>query len=589
MRSVIPAVILCVAFTNTILAEPTSEPSTAAVEPEVRLFSFPPGADSIGLRLLRGHESFFISGSVNGTGVGYFLIDTGSSVTTLDEDCAGQLKIESVGRPTLQRIDGPQPAGVALVESLDAGALHVDHPRLHIVNEKSHSSQTGIPIAGVLGCDVMGQVPFTLDTRQDTLVLHNPDHFQAPHDAREFPLRPGMRTPMLRASLDGEDAWFELDTGYNSFLIFDEYRRSRLELSDVCYWKEGGGDWSERSEYYVSRWPDFSFWGYGPKRVWGVMQTKSRGNTTGAGLIGTNCIIDGMFTIDLKAHRAWVKWYEKEPLEAFLARAGDPITRDLHGVSPLLHAALRSRSDAVKALLQQRADVNAPDLFGMTPLMISAARGDVESTAALLTAGANIDARSKTDGYTPLLLASQWGEAETARLLLDAKVDVNQCTESGRSALFLAAQCDHPDVVKLLLNRAATVDLATPTGETPLVAACFHGNSDCAELLLAAHANPNARGKKGSALSYACQKPSAQCVRLLIAAGADLEKVPPSSNLRPLAHAASTRAGAGCVKLLLDAGADPNARDQNRYTALDYAISFGDYQSVELLRRVTQP
>ena len=160
----IPAVILCLAFANTILAEPATESTTAPVEPEVRLFSFPPGADSIGLRLLRGHESFFVSASVNGRGVGYFLIDTGSLVTTLDEDCAEQLKIKSVGRPTLQRIDGPESADVAVVESLDVGALHVDHPRLHIVNEKSHLSQTGIPIAGVLGCDVLGEVPFTIDT-----------------------------------------------------------------------------------------------------------------------------------------------------------------------------------------------------------------------------------------------------------------------------------------------------------------------------------------------------------------------------------------------------------------------------------------
>src|SRR5262249_52780305 len=75
--------------------------------------------------------------------------------------------------------------------------------------------------------------------------------------------------------------------------------------------------------------------------------------------------------------------------------------------APVVEAAMRGDSAAVKALLQKGADVNVPLNDGMTALHYAATLGDENMAQMLLYAGANPKARTRINDYTPLHLAAE--------------------------------------------------------------------------------------------------------------------------------------------------------------------------------------
>ena len=91
-----------------------------------------------------------------------------------------------------------------------------------------------------------------------------------------------------------------------------------------------------------------------------------------------------------------------------------------------------------------------------------------------------------------------------------------------------------------------------------------------------------------SALHYAAFFGTAEAVRALVQAGADLEA--PSTNeefapeARPL-HSAVAAGKSDTAEALLEAGADPNARQHAGFTPLMQAEQRGDLDLAELLIR----
>jgi uncharacterized protein len=98
-----------------------------------------------------------------------------------------------------------------------------------------------------------------------------------------------------------------------------------------------------------------------------------------------------------------------------------------------------------------------------------------------------------------------------------------------------------------------------------------------AEELVRRVADIDARSKSGStALMFAAQQGDADCVRILLRAGAKPNDSMEKSGLTPLIIA-SAMAQAEAVTVLLDAGADPNAVDARGYTALHLVVRDSDY------------
>ena len=240
------------------------------------------------------------------------------------------------------------------------------------------------------------------------------------------------------------------------------------------------------------------------------------------------------------------------------------------GASALHWAAHRNDLDAATLLIEAGADVNTPNALGATPLWLAAINGSAPMVGRLLEAGANPNVSLKM-GETPLMTAARSGDLETVEQLLQHGADVNAAEhERGQTALMWAVAQRHADVASLLIDSDADL----------------HARSEVWYQLenTAGNTNPsgNFRMAHGGStpLLFAAHNGDVETVRMLVAAGADVNDVAASGTSALVIAAHSGHGPLGIF--LLEQGADPNAAGAG-YTALHAAVLRSQVELVEVL------
>lgn len=244
---------------------------------------------------------------------------------------------------------------------------------------------------------------------------------------------------------------------------------------------------------------------------------------------------------------------------------------------PLVDAIKSADADAVRALLSHDIDVNAAEADGTTALHWAAHKGDATTVDLLLRAGARVDARNRY-AVTPLALAVGRGNAPIVEALLDAGADPNTSLPEGETALMAAARTGSVDVIRLLLQKGA--DIAAREnwrGQTALMWAAADNHPAAVHTLVELGASVGERSNGGwTALLFAVRAGSADAVRALLEAGADVNDViqlPNGDASDAETHGTSALVIAvmnghfSLAKALVERGADPNAAQQG-WTAL---------------------
>lgn len=207
------------------------------------------------------------------------------------------------------------------------------------------------------------------------------------------------------------------------------------------------------------------------------------------------------------------------------------ITANVLAQQPLLDAAMKNDSSAVKSLLENGTNPNERNYYGVTPLSLACRNGNAEISRLLIKAGASVapadvepilftatrtgnaeciqallaagaDPNVKGDeDQTPLMWAAASGHTEAVRVLLAAKADPAIQLTSGFDALFFAVRAGHKQVVKQLLSAGIDInDARTPSKENPkfiraktsaLILAIENGHFELADELVTAGADPN--------------------------------------------------------------------------------------------------
>lgn len=248
------------------------------------------------------------------------------------------------------------------------------------------------------------------------------------------------------------------------------------------------------------------------------------------------------------------------------AKVNEPVVQ---GLMPLHYAVWQRYYEATQLLLVRGGEVNAVDECGYSALHLAAEHGYAELVELLLKSGAQIDYRPPTDEPyprtqlcdEPLRLAIRNRHLDIARVLLEHGADPNRRYFFG-SEINLSSE---PDVLELLLAFGADPDSRDRAGLTPLMKAARHAHGMEACLLLISHgADVNAvadeRHDFRTVLHYAVLSGNLDIVNLLIKQGARLnydKLTQPFPKPSPL-DLAILKGDSRLVKLLVDAGADVN-------------------------------
>lgn len=176
-------------------------------------------------------------------------------------------------------------------------------------------------------------------------------------------------------------------------------------------------------------------------------------------------------------------------VEAHLTNGQDPDAASSYGETPLKQAYRRGRMDVFSLLLDHGADLSAM-LWGS--LHRAVALGDMEELRNAARTG-EMSARDELR-LTPFLLACEMGDVEKAAFLLPlSKQEDLYSIYQRQPALAIAARKGRTGIVRWLLDNDFDVNETDEFGGTALIAAAEMDKAEAVRILLAAGADINAR------------------------------------------------------------------------------------------------
>jgi ankyrin repeat protein len=283
-------------------------------------------------------------------------------------------------------------------------------------------------------------------------------------------------------------------------------------------------------------------------------------------------------------------------------------------VEGLNEAAMYGNLLQVQELIDAGVDVNAIAACNRTALSLAIQGGKIPVIQALLKAGADPNLPDETDdalaANSPLMEASSTffatNRGDMVRLLIQHGANLNQQDAGGRTALMQALGYSDMDVIETLIKSGADLDIQDNEGNTVLMMAGLNksiklvnllkqagashqglkevellqvvdrGDIDRVKALLSENLNLNIRLGQTTMLCRAAYEGHSEIAKLLIEAGADVNKRASEGYFNPLLYAAYN-GNLEVVRILLEAGADVNMRVQDYLNPLEYA-EMGKYE-----------
>ncbi|XP_069778798.1 ankyrin repeat and SOCS box protein 10 [Narcine bancroftii] len=227
------------------------------------------------------------------------------------------------------------------------------------------------------------------------------------------------------------------------------------------------------------------------------------------------------YRFNLRALRIWSLCYRQEfttPLQICASRGFDQCLEYLlacgaqpdlapGGKTALHEACENSQAQCVRQLLHSGANPNTPSEDGYCPLHLCSSPESLRCARYLLDFGGHINSRSEERGDSALHIAARFGLEEHVALYLSSGAVVNQMNDCGQHALHCVCGQPHPrenaeryyQVCRQLVEGGASVGALDEEQQSALHLACHTANHRMVELLLAKGADVNRMDYGGNA------------------------------------------------------------------------------------------
>jgi ankyrin repeat protein len=236
-------------------------------------------------------------------------------------------------------------------------------------------------------------------------------------------------------------------------------------------------------------------------------------------------------------------------LRKLIALDADLSNKNSQGDNMLFRAILTRNPELVQILLDNGFDPKQTNAYEMIPIELAAGMNSVEIINLLISKGA--DLRDST--RMPLLhRATVSRGAEVLHYLLDRGFDIDEVDRNGRTPLMMAVDFENFEAARALILRGANINLANSEGTVPIQIAVKKGSSDLVDLFIAKKANLNVVEERTG---------------------------------KTMLHEAALRGNSSIVSKLLAAGVPKDAKDKNGYTALSYALKYGNKTTADVLKQ----
>ena len=544
---------------------------------------------------------------INGKRVGYFLIDTGSNRTVLSPAVAKELGLEPLGGFEIQ---GESRGQAHRLDALSLGPIVLEG---HVVGsiDLAHIQVFAQPLAGILGADVLGQVPITIDFRGQSLTFHDPKRFAPPKDAWAGEMvavnyfreegKPATESPAfspaVRGEINGQQVLLMLDSGKNRGLTISpslaQDQKDRLGEApsttfDTISFDTGSVQFLRFDIEQMALLG--KTYGVFHSAIAQLKATRQVERDFDA-IVGNQLLRDVRLTLDFKNLRIWAQPASIDRARlGQLAKQGTLDQPNIAGVSPLFDAVRFDDVALTEALLEAGADPAYRDQKGNTTL-IAAVHGESGDCLERLLAhkdcpGVNVRA---DNGATPLMLAANLGHVKHGQLLIEHGADVRFKSQRSETLMHAAAHSGDRAVVGWVLEQlpADWVDQPLSNGVTPLMIAADKGHAQAMRLLIEAGAKPTARATVQEAMGsqavihFAATKGHVDAMKLLLEQGVSQDEAS-DTGLTPLMLSAAL-GEPGPIKLLLDHAARIDVVDKHQMMALHYAVKYGRTQAAAML------
>lgn len=247
-----------------------------------------------------------------------------------------------------------------------------------------------------------------------------------------------------------------------------------------------------------------------------------------------------------------------EVVDFLIANGVDVNQVNTNGDTAVLFAATSGYDNIVRRLWQAGADVRLSHQK-YTPFQLMAQAGKRQLFDELIAAYPDI---IETDGELALFLAVVGNQTEIAQFLVTNGAPPSHRSDSGMTPMHWAVGNDNTRLVEQLLDNGAEADGTNDKGQSPLMLAVQRQEIGIAATLLTYGANPNRQYSNGlSMLAVAARDGDADLMQELLEAGANVAGGAVKGN--PLRWAA----GGGhldAVRVLLAAGAEVQEATEDR-------------------------